>query len=128
MKFNLEKPLANNIHGYTDGRVNVLLAEEPAPRVITGSLLLSATHFQEGWTEKSISQLQADDFTQILAMQPELVLLGTGQHLQFPDMAVLQPFYQAAIGVEVMDTAAACRTYNILVAEGRGVLAALLLT
>jgi uncharacterized protein len=57
---------------------------------------------------------------------PEIVLLGTGARLRFPPMALLRPLSGAAIGYEVMDTAAACRTYNILMGEGRRVLALLL--
>ena len=55
------------------------------------------------------------------------MLLGTGPVFRFPEAARLAPLYQAGIGVEVMDTPAACRTYNILMGEGRKVLAALLL-
>ena len=62
----------------------------------------------------------------ILARKPELALLGTGARLQFPDRRALAPLQEAGIGVEVMDTAAACRTFNILLAEGRRVVAALL--
>ena len=69
----------------------------------------------------------AGDFKFLLALEPEIVLLGTGATLRFPRPALSHCLTQAHIGLEVMDTAAACRTYNILVAEGRRVLAALLL-
>jgi uncharacterized protein len=59
-------------------------------------------------------------------MKPEIVLLGTGATFVFPDPARLAPLRDARVGVEVMDTAAACRTYNILLAEGRNVVAALI--
>ena len=55
------------------------------------------------------------------------VLLGSGRAFRFPDAARLAPLYKAGIGVEVMDTPAACRTYNILLGEGRNVIAALIL-
>ena len=58
-------------------------------------------------------------------MRPEIVLLGTGAAFSFPEPRKLASLHQAGIGVEVMDTAAACRTYNILMAEGRNVVAAL---
>jgi uncharacterized protein len=58
---------------------------------------------------------------------PELVLFGSGARLRFPQPAWIRPLIEAGIGVETMDTAAACRTYNILAGEGRRVIAALLL-
>ena len=62
-----------------------------------------------------------------LALQPEVVLLGTGARLHFPPAEVLRPLIEAGIGYEIMDTSAACRTYDILMAEGRRVLAALVI-
>ena len=63
----------------------------------------------------------------LVGHKPEVVLLGTGARLRFPPAAVLAPLTRAGIGVEVMDTAAACRTYNILAGDGRRVVAALLM-
>ena len=63
----------------------------------------------------------------MLALAPELVVFGSGARLRFPPPAWLQPLMARRIGVETMDTAAACRTYNVLAAEGRAVVAALLL-
>ena len=62
----------------------------------------------------------------MVELAPEIVLLGTGAQFRFPEPALLAPLYKAGIGVEVMDTPAACRTYNILLGEGRNVVAALL--
>ena len=63
---------------------------------------------------------------QLVAAQPEVVLLGTGSRIRFPASAVLRPLIDARIGYEIMDTGAACRTYGVLLAEGRQVLAALI--
>ena len=60
------------------------------------------------------------------ALSPELVIFGSGSRLRFPKPALLQPLMTRRIGFETMDTAAACRTYNVLLAEGRAVVAALL--
>jgi uncharacterized protein len=60
-------------------------------------------------------------------MKPELVLFGTGEHLRFPDAKLLARLSAARIGTEVMDTRAACRTYNILAEEGRDVAAAMII-
>ena len=79
------------------------------------------------WPIGSVDELQADHLAAILELKPTIVLLGTGAKFQFPDPARLAPLYKAGIGVEVMDTPAACRTYNILLGEGRDVLAALIL-
>jgi uncharacterized protein len=71
--------------------------------------------------------LCARDFDVLAMRAPEIVLLGTGARLRFPSPAVYSGLLKVRIGVEVMDTAAACRTYNILAAEGRRVAAALIL-
>lgn len=78
------------------------------------------------WSAASFETLRADDLAALLVFAPEVVLLGTGERQRFPPPQLLRPLAQARIGVEVMSTPAACRTYNILMAEGRRVLAALL--
>ena len=79
----------------------------------------------DDWAVASVGQLAPEHVQQVLAAKPEIVLLGSGARFAFPDPAVLAPLYAARIGVEVMDTPAACRTYNILAGEGRNVVAAL---
>jgi uncharacterized protein len=78
------------------------------------------------WQADSFESLCADHFARIAALKPELVIFGSGPHLRFPAPALLRPLIDAGIGVETMDTAAACRTYNVLLAEGRSVVAGLL--
>jgi uncharacterized protein len=90
------------------------------------SLVVSGERLTADWPIASVGELTADHFAAILEMKPEVVLLGTGARFEFPEPARLAPLHQAGIGVEVMDTAAACRTYNILLGEGRGVVAALI--
>ncbi|MEO5844941.1 MAG: Mth938-like domain-containing protein [Caldimonas sp.] len=80
------------------------------------------------WRAESFDSLSTDDFSRIAALAPELVIFGSGTRLRFPAPALLRPLIDAGIGVETMDTAAACRTYNVLLAEGRLVVAALLFT
>ena len=63
----------------------------------------------------------------LLELAPEIVLLGSGNSLLWPDAAIVAPLAEAGIGYEIMNTAAACRTYNILVGDGRRVAAALLM-
>jgi uncharacterized protein len=78
------------------------------------------------WHAASFESLTAEHFERIAALRPELVVFGSGARLRFPRPAVLRPLIEARIGVETMDSAAACRTYNVLLAEGRNVVAALL--
>ena len=79
------------------------------------------------WAPQAFDQLDAAAFEQILALQPELVIFGSGERLRFAAPALMRSLIEQRIGVETMNTPAACRTYNVLVAEGRPVVAALLL-
>ncbi len=78
------------------------------------------------WTSATVETLTAEEIAKLLKLEVEIILLGTGKRLRFPPSALLKPFIPAGIGIEVMDLQAACRTYNILAAEGRKVAAALL--
>ena len=78
------------------------------------------------WSVESFDALAATDFEALLALSPELVLLGTGEVQRFAHPRLLAPLTNAGIAVDSMTTHAACRTYNILMAEGRRVLAVLL--
>jgi uncharacterized protein len=78
------------------------------------------------WIVENFESLEVIHFEQLRALNPEVVLLGTGQKIRFPFPELLIPLINAGIGVEVMDTAAAIRTYMVLAAEGRKVAAALL--
>ena len=91
------------------------------------SLLVPWQGSVQAWAPTRIEQLQAEHFEQALAMQPELVIFGSGIRHRFIAPALLRCLIDRGIGVETMDTAAACRTYNVLASEGRAVLAALLL-
>jgi uncharacterized protein len=75
-----------------------------------------------------MDELTAADLEPVLALQPEVLLLGSGVRQVFPPHELLARLYAARVGFEVMDTGAACRTYNVLVGEGREVAAALLIT
>lgn len=78
------------------------------------------------WPCTGYEQLDASHFSMFLEMRPELILFGSGDRLRFPRPEWLAALYAQRIGVETMDTQAACRTYNFLVGEGRKVIAALL--
>ncbi len=78
------------------------------------------------WAARDFAGLDEGHFAYFVALQPEVLLLGTGARLQFPHPRLYRMLIEARIGLECMDTAAACRTYNILVAEDRKVVAAIL--
>jgi len=78
------------------------------------------------WSARDPGQLDAADFEAIAALAPEVVVFGSGARIRFPRPAWLRPLMERRIGLETMDTAAACRTYNVLLGEGRSVVAALL--
>ena len=78
------------------------------------------------WSATSLESLRTEDAEELAALQPELVLFGSGARMRFARPAVWAPLMSRRIGVETMDTASACRTYNVLLAEDRAVVAALL--
>ena len=90
------------------------------------NLILLPTSIIPEWSTATINTLNEADMQKLLALDTEIILLGTGNKLRFPPGALLGPFAPAGIGLEVMDMQAACRTFNILAAEGRKVAAALL--
>ena len=81
----------------------------------------------QAWRPYSFASLQAQDLETLTDTGAELVILGTGRRQMFPPAPWLAPFLQKRLGLEAMDTTAACRTYNILAGEGRRVVAALLI-
>jgi uncharacterized protein len=111
---------------------NVLTRHEPealwvGPERFTTSLLVPWRGAVLPWAEGPAQALEASHFEAVAALQPELVIFGSGARLRFLRPDVLRPLVERGIGVETMDTPAACRTYNVLVSEGRSAVAALLL-
>ena len=91
------------------------------------SLVVMPERLWTDWSATTFEALAAGDLEALAALGQEVILLGTGNLLRFPRPELMRPLLQAGIGLEVMDVHAACRTYNILVAEERKVAAALLL-
>ena len=121
MKFALSDTQGSNtITAYAAGQFTV------ANRQYSGSLLVSMRTVSADWPVTSVEQIDADAVQQLLDAKPVTLIIGTGATLEFPDSELLEKFAAQRVGVEIMDTPAACRTYNILVAEGRDVLAALI--
>jgi uncharacterized protein len=122
MKLQLENPAGTNlVRSYGAGQVRI------GETSLTASVIVTAGAIISPWRPQSVQDLAAADLEPLLGLAPEVVLLGTGARQQFPDPQLLRILYEQRIGVEVMDTSAACRTYNVLVTEGRNVAAALIL-
>jgi uncharacterized protein len=122
MKLHLSSTGGQNFFsGYGDGYVQI-----NQQRYI-GSLVVLPNQIIENWLNGGIEKLSAQDFEVLLNRELEIVLIGTGKNLHFPNPAIFTSLIKAQIGYEVMDTHAACRTYNILLGEGRKVAAALLI-
>jgi len=96
----------------------VLLEEQ-----LTASFVIAPLHLLRDWPPQRFEDLNEDHLRLIATLDPEIVLLGTGPKVRFPNPAWLRAFHQQGVGVEVMDNGAACRTYNILMTEGRNVVA-----
>ena len=92
------------------------------------SLIIASAELKTDWPPRSIENLSAEHFSHIIAMQPELVIIGTGNKLIFPPVETYAELINLGVGVEIMDTGAACRTYNILTGEGRHVVCGLILS
>jgi uncharacterized protein len=120
MKFTLDS--RSDIHlirGYAAGEVRIAELVQHAPCIVSAAALIL------DWRARDAASLTPEDLEPIFALQPDVVLLGTGLKQTFPASAIRQAFAARSIGLEVMDLGAACRTYNILVQEERRVVAAL---
>ena len=111
----------NQFTGYGDGYVSVNGERR------TASVIVMPRGPVTDWAPARFQDLAPQHFQALAEAEVEIVLLGTGQRLRFPRPEITRPLIEARIGVEVMDVPAACRTYNILMAEGRKVAAALVL-
>jgi uncharacterized protein len=119
------------LHANRDPALNTLTAYGPGwlevnARRYEHALLVQPESPLQPWAPARFEDLADAHFEAILAHAPEVVLLGTGAVQRFPHPRLIAALAERRIGVEAMDTGAACRTYNILMAEGRKVLAALL--
>ena len=122
MKFQPDLTGAATISGYGPDWISV------DGERITHSLILHANGTRADWECDSFDNLSAEHFARLAegSPVPELVIFGSGERLRFPRPQWLRPLIEARIGMETMDTPAACRTYNILAGEGRRVVVALL--
>lgn len=146
MQFNLEIDREHYvIRAYGPGTVTVTLprdSDEPAPdaldaigpdstrirqEVLNRSVVITPSRLLRDWPPQHFEDLRPDHMAALVDLAPEIVLFGSGASLRWPPGNVTAPLTAAGIGFEVMNTAAACRTYNILMGDGRKVAAALLM-
>ena len=116
-----ENQAAYQIHAYKPGFIQV------NETILTQSIIISTTQLIEDWPPQTLFELSADHLKVILTLKPTILLIGTGATLSFPAVELYGELLNQGIGVEIMDTSAACRTYNALTAEGRDVVAALII-
>jgi uncharacterized protein len=121
MKLQPDQSDVQSISGYGPGWVGV------NGEKITNSVILTSAGDRIDWLAASFEDLGEEHFARLAGVMAEVVIFGSGSRIRFPQAAWLKPLMARRIGIETMDTAAACRTYNILAQEGRSVAVALLL-
>ncbi|MBK0393062.1 Mth938-like domain-containing protein [Ramlibacter algicola] len=121
MKLQPDKFDVQAITGYGPGWVGV------GTERFTHSMVVGSRGDLAPWGAARFEDLGPEHFARLLDLQPEIVIFGSGDRIRFPRPAWLRPLVERGIGLETMDTQAACRTYNVLAQEGRHVAAALLI-
>ncbi len=121
MKFQPDAAADTSITGYGPGWVAV------NGERFDSSIVISSSGERFAWNCETFDTLQSGHFAQLATLDAELILFGSGERIRFPQAQWLQALYARRIGLETMDTQAACRTFNFLAGEGRKVVAALLI-
>ena len=121
MKFQPDRSNAQTISGYGPGWIGIDADK------ITHSVIIGSGGLRQPWPCARFEDLTPEHFAQLAGLETELVIFGSGLRNRFPPPAWLAPLIAQRLGLETMDTQAACRTYNILASEGRNVVAALIL-
>lgn len=120
MRFSQDSFAINSIRAYDDGEITI------SDKTISQSVVITADSIQL-WEPRRIDELTAGHIERLGEFDPEIVIIGTGKVLSFPSPAVTAGLQIRGIGVEIMAHDAACRTFNILLAEDRRVLVALMM-
>lgn len=121
MKLHADRPAGHYIRSFEPGRLRL------ADRELTAAVIIAPDQLVEGWQPADPGAITLEDLAPALALDPELIIVGTGLTQRFVSATVSAGIMRRGIGIECMATEAACRTYNILMAEDRRVVAALLL-
>ena len=115
-----EQSQANAVRAWEPGRVRI------GERWLEGSVIIGVSEVITGWSVSSAGDVDVESLEPAIAMQPEIIVLGTGEDVVLPDIELMGSLAAQAIGIEIMTTPAACRTFNVLLHEERRVVAALL--
>ena len=121
MKFTADSATGNFIRAYQPGQLTV------RNEIILSNAIISHDRIITDWQPAAVHEMSIADFGSALELRPEIMLLGTGRKQEFPHISVLTELLQSGIAIEVMETGAACRTFNVLLGERRAVVAALLI-
>lgn len=133
MKFSQDTGLSGyTIHAYSEESITITVPPTgersmPSQVIQVRSFIITPQQVINDWPPGHLEELSEDHFQPIIDLNPEVALIGVGNRLRFPDPALLSSLMSSGVGVEIMDSAAACRTYNILMSEGRQVAAAIII-
>jgi uncharacterized protein len=111
---------ANLVHSHEPGRIKI------GERWLSGNVIVAPDQLIDSWLVAAAAEITVADLESALALEPQIVLLGTGASLVWPEADLMSELAARGIGLEIMSTPAACRTFNVLVHERRRVVAALL--
>jgi uncharacterized protein len=133
MKFSQDDGLSGySIHAYSRESITIIgppAGEQNLPSQVTlkRSFIITPHKVINDWPPMHLKELEQEHFKPLIELAPEVVIIGVGNRLRFPDHALLSGLMESGVGIEIMDNAAACRTYNILASEGRRVAAAIII-
>ena len=119
MKFTLENIAAVSVRSVANGQFVI------GENKLSGTVALSTDGLIDNWSEVAIQELAFEALAPLLELQPELIVIGTGSQQKLPQRDLMFAMARANVGLEMMDTAAAARTFNVLISEGRSVAALL---
>jgi uncharacterized protein len=119
MQLTRDNSALNFIRAWEQGRLRV------AERWLTGNVIVGSNGIIEGWTTIEPHRLTIADLEPALALEPTIIVLGTGVERLLPDVELMAAAAERSVGLEIMNTPAACRTFNVLLQEQRRVVAAL---
>jgi len=120
MRFAQDSPATNSIRAYSDGEISI------NEIIVTQSVVITPDIIQP-WAPRGIDELTPEHLDPLIELNPEIVIIGTGQEQIFPPARIMASLQTRGIGAEIMANDAACRTFNILLAEDRRVLVALVM-
>jgi uncharacterized protein len=121
MKFTPDSSQGNVIQSFTPGEIRL------RDQIIQSNVIISHDQLLTDWNPPALEALSIADFQPALDLRPDIILFGTGRVQRFPSISLMTEIMRAGVAIEVMQTDAACRTFNVLIGENRAAVAALLI-